>query len=198
MSDNNQFLDQLMKQYEKVLKEYDIDLNNVSSDDILGESQDKLNDEMLTISKMKELRVKKINDSAVLPKYNYHGDSGFDLYSVEDVKIPSFGRYAVSTGLVIEFDEGLELQVRPKSGLALNQGITVLNTPGTVDHGYTGEIKVIVHNTNAYDVDISKGMKIAQGVLCPVINGKFVKVVEINTTSETERGNNGFGSTGIF
>jgi dUTP pyrophosphatase len=80
----------------------------------------------------------------------------------------------------------------------LSKGITVLNTPGTVDHGYTGEIKVIVYNTNAYDVDIQKGMKVAQGVLCPVVNGRFVKISEVDSTSSSERGDNGFGSTGIF
>ena len=198
MSENNQFLEQLVKQYEKILKEYDIDSKNMDADNILGSSQEELDNEMLTLSKMKQLKVRKINPDAVLPKYNYHGDSGFDLYSVEDVKIPSFGRYAVATGLSVEFDEGLELQVRPKSGLALSKGITVLNTPGTVDHGYTGEIKVIVYNTNAYDVDIQKGMKVAQGVLCPVVNGRFVKISEVDSTSSSERGDNGFGSTGIF
>lgn len=197
----DQFLEQLMKQYEKVLKEYDVDLKNLNNNDIdgiLGGSQEELDNEMLTLSKTKKLSVKRLNEDAVLPKYNYPTDSGFDLYSTEDVVIPSFGRYAVSTGIVVQFDEGLELQVRPKSGLALSQGLTVLNTPGTVDQGYTGEVKVIIFNTNTYEVEIKKGMKIAQGVLCPVINGRYVKITEIDSVENKDRGDNGFGSTGIF
>ena len=195
------FLEQLMKQYEKVLKEYDVDLSKLNNNDIesvLGVSQQELDNEMLTMSKTKKLNIKRLTDDAVLPKYNYPTDSGFDLYSTEDVKIPSLGRYAVSTGIVVQFEEGLELQVRPKSGLALSQGITVLNTPGTVDQGYTGEVKVIVFNTNTYEVEIKKGMKIAQGVLCPVINGRYVKITEIDSVENKDRGDNGFGSTGIF
>jgi dUTP pyrophosphatase len=76
-------------------------------------------------------------------------------------------------------------------------GLTVLNTPGTVDQGYTGEIKVIVFNTNSNSVVIEKGMKIAQGVLCPVVNGKYVKIIEVDYFEETDRKSNGFGSTGI-
>ena len=196
-----QFLDQLMKQYEKVLKEYDIDLSNIDKngvDDILGGSQEELDNEMLTMSRTKKLNIKRLTDEAVLPSYNYPTDSGFDLYSTEDITIPSFGRYAVSTGIVVQFEEGLELQIRPKSGLALKQGITVLNTPGTVDQGYTGEVKVILFNTNTYEVEVKKGMKIGQGVLCPVINGRYVKITEIDSVDSKDRGDNGFGSTGIF
>jgi deoxyuridine 5'-triphosphate nucleotidohydrolase len=92
----------------------------------------------------------------------------------------------------------LEIQVRTKSGLAINQGLMVLNSPGTVDQGYSGEIKVIIFNTNNTTVTISKGMKVAQAVLCPVLNGKFVDLVEVDTFEETDRGSNGFGSTGII
>ena len=143
------------------------------------------------------MNIKKINKDAVLPNYNYPSDSGFDLYSTEDIIIPPFGRALVPTGLVVQFDEGLELQIRPKSGLAINQGLTVLNTPGTVDQGYTGEIQVIIFNTNNHNVTITKGMKIAQGVLCPVVNGKFVKIIEVDSLESRDRGNKGFGSTGI-
>ena len=103
----------------------------------------------------------------------------------------------VPTGLRFDIPMGHEIQVRPKSGLALKQGLTVLNTPGTVDAGYDGEVKVIVYNTNNHVVIIPKGMKIAQAVLCPVINGKFVTLHEVIELDEKERGSNGFGSTGI-
>jgi dUTP pyrophosphatase len=89
------------------------------------------------------------------------------------------------------------LQIRPKSGLAINKGLTVLNTPGTVDNGYTGEIKVILFNTNNYAVTVEKGTKIAQGVLCPVFYGEFVNIIEVEDVENGDRGDNGFGSTGL-
>ena len=101
------------------------------------------------------------------------------------------------TGIKLSFPEGYEIQVRPKSGLALKQGLTVLNTPGTVDQGYTGEIQVIVFNTNNYSVMIPKGMKIAQAVLCPVVSGKMVEFELVGSVEDKDRGDNGFGSTGI-
>jgi dUTP pyrophosphatase len=146
----------------------------------------------------KTIKVKKLHSDSVYPKYNYPTDSGFDLHSVEEVIIPPFGRALVPTGLSFQFEEGLEIQVRPKSGLAINQGLTVLNTPGTVDQGYSGEIKVIIFNTNNSTVTIPKGMKIGQAVLCPVLNGKFVEFEDVDEFNETDRGNNGFGSTGII
>jgi dUTP pyrophosphatase len=103
----------------------------------------------------------------------------------------------IPTGLRFSFDEGTELQIRPKSGLAINQGLTVLNTPGTVDAGYTGEIKVILFNTNNSEVTINKGMKIAQAVFCPVINGRYINLNRVDEIKEKDRKDNGFGSTGI-
>jgi dUTP pyrophosphatase len=81
--------------------------------------------------------------------------------------------------------------------LAINQGLMILNSPGTVDNGYTGEVKGIIFNTNNHPVTITKGMKIGQAVLCPVVNGKWVNLVQKNKVNEKDRGNNGFGSTGI-
>jgi dUTP pyrophosphatase len=153
--------------------------------------------ELIDSYSRKTIKVKKLHLDAVLPKYNYPTDSGFDLHSIEEVILPPFGRALVPTGLSFQFDEGFEIQVRPKSGLAINQGLTVLNTPGTVDQGYSGEIKVIVFNTNNTTVTIPKGMKVAQGVLCPVMNGGKVDIVDVAELDETDRGNNGFGSTGI-
>ncbi len=140
----------------------------------------------------------KLHPDAVDPKYNYPSDSGFDLHSVQDLEIPPFGRILVPTGLSFDIKDGYEIQVRSKSGLAINQGLMVLNSPGTVDNGYTGEVQVIVFNTNNYIVTIPKGMKVGQAVLCPVVNGKWVDLVNKESVSEKDRGDNGFGSTKLF
>ena len=163
----------------------------------LGLNFDEIDEDYDTFLKTRNVQVKKLHPDAVLPKYNYGTDSGFDFHSVEKITIPPFSRELVPTGLSFHFDENLEIQVRPKSGLALNLGLTVLNTPGTVDQGYTGEIKVIVFNTNPNSIIIEKGMKIAQGILCPVVNGKYVKMIQVNDFESTDRETNGFGSTGI-
>jgi dUTP pyrophosphatase len=171
--------------YVKELEEmFDINLDELNSD--FTENFDK-----------KIVQFEKIHPDAVSPSYAYLSDSGFDLYSVEQIKIPAFGRALVPTGLKFSFGDGLEIQVRPKSGLALKMGLTVLNTPGTIDQGYTGEIQVIVFNTNNNAVVIEKGTKIAQAVLCPVVCGKYVKLKEVDSIEDKERGNNGFGSTGF-
>ena len=143
------------------------------------------------------LKFTKISENAVDPKYNYPSDSGFDLYTTTDVKITGFGRSLVPTGLKFDIPEGYEIQVRSKSGLAINQGLMILNSPGTVDQGYNGEIKVIMFNTNPQTVEITKGQKIAQAVLTPVVAGKWVHLSEVDTINKKERGDNGFGSTGI-
>lgn len=194
------FLKQIQTQFERLQKMYDMNEEDADESllrEALQTDFDGLTEELWAMSKVKKLHYKKIHPKAVEPKYNYPTDSGFDLYSVEEVVIPPFGRALVPTGLVLQFDEGFEIQVRPKSGLAINQGLTVLNTPGTVDQGYTGEIQVIIFNTNDKEVKISEGMKIAQGVLCPVQNGKFVSVEEISDIKNKDRGDKGFGSTGI-
>jgi dUTP pyrophosphatase len=132
-----------------------------------------------------------------LLSYNYESDSGFDLYSIEQITIPAFGRALVPTGIVLDIPEGFEVQIRSKSGLALNQGLMVLNSPGTIDQGYIGEIKVIIFNTNNHSVIVERGMKIAQAVLANVVSGKFVTLNKIENVEQKERGSNGFGSTGI-
>jgi dUTP pyrophosphatase len=149
------------------------------------------------LTKKATLKFTKIHEDAVIPKYNYESDSGFDLHSTEDITVDALGRTLVPTGLRFDIPMGHEIQVRPKSGLALKEGLTVLNTPGTVDAGYDGEIKVIIYNTNPQSYQIKKGQKIAQAVLCPVLNGKFVTLHEVIELNEKERGSNGFGSTGI-
>ena len=139
----------------------------------------------------------KLHPDAITPKYNYETDSGFDLHSVEEVVIPTFGRALVPTGISFDIKDGYEIQVRSKSGLAINQGLMILNSPGTVDNGYTGEVKGIIFDTNNHPVTITKGMKIGQAVLCPVVNGKWVELIEKNKINNKDRGDKGFGSTGI-
>lgn len=191
---------EIQKQFTELLNDsgVEIDENYVAElENYLGFGLSELSDEIETMYMSKVLKVQKIHEDAVFPKYAYPSDSGFDLHSTETLTIDPFGRALVPTGLKFEFDENFELQVRPKSGLALKLGLTVLNTPGTVDQGYTDEVKVIVFNTNNVPVTIEKGMKVAQAVLCPVMNGKYVIIEEIKQVSDKDRGNNGFGSTGL-
>ena len=201
MENYDDYLNELKSKLESIKELADVDSDEDISEDLeklLGGTFDELDEEFLNLSKTKTLKVKKLHPDAVLPMYNYPSDSGFDLHSVEEVILVPFGRALVPTGLSFQFDEGLEIQMRPKSGLAINQGLTILNTPGTIDQGYSGEVKAIVFNTNNYEFKITKGMKIAQAVLCPVINGKFVMIDEVNDLNETDRKDNGFGSTGII
>ena len=139
----------------------------------------------------------KLHPDAVIPSYNYESDSGFDLYSVEEIIIPALGRALVPTGLSFDINDGYEIQVRSKSGLAINQGIMCLNSPGTVDNGYTGEVKVILFNTNQNPITITKGMKVAHAVLTSVVNGGWVDLIPKDSLGTKDRGDKGFGSTGV-
>ena len=166
-------------------------------EELLGMSVDEMDKSHMEMMKTKTLGVELVHDDAKFPSYAYPSDSGFDLYSTIEINIPPFGRALIPTGLKLSIPDEYEIQVRPKSGLALNQGLTVLNTPGTVDSGYVGEIKVIMFNTNSETVTISKGMKVAQAVLCPVVNGRYVSLSLVEKVEDKDRGDNGFGSTGI-
>jgi dUTP pyrophosphatase len=166
-------------------------------EDMLGMSVDEMNETHMTMMKTRTLGVELVHEDAKVPSYAYPSDSGFDLRSTIEINIPPFGRALIPTGIKLSIPEEYEIQVRPKSGLALNQGLTVLNTPGTVDSGYVGEIKVIVFNTNNETVTVSKGMKIAQAVLCPVVCGKYVSLELTNKVDDKDRGDKGFGSTGL-
>jgi dUTP pyrophosphatase len=119
------------------------------------------------------------------------------LFSTIDTILEPLERVLIPTGLKIDIPENYEVQVRTKSGLAFNRGLMVLNSPGTVDQGYTGEIKVILFNASSQQNKIEKGMKIAQAVVCPVINGKWVNLVRKEKVESKDRNENGFGSTGI-
>lgn len=137
------------------------------------------------------------NETLPQPEYAYITDSGFDLRSTEELIIKAGERALVGTGLSFDIPDGYEIQVRSKSGLALKQGLMVLNSPGTIDFGFTSEIKVILFNTSKEDVTISLGQKIAQAVLCPVVSGKWVNLVKTDKIDDKDRNNNGFGSTGL-
>ena len=137
------------------------------------------------------------NENSKTPEYAYPTDSGFDLYSTEEVTIGPLGRALIPTGLHFDIPDGYEIQVRSKSGLALKQGLMVLNSPGTVDQGYTGEIKVIIFNTTNSDVKIPKHQKIAQAVVSPVVCGKWLEFVKVSNIEDKDRSDKGFGSTGI-
>jgi len=173
----------------------DIDFNEIMEE--LGVDIKQLEKDMKEHKPKLELVYKKLSPDAVTPKYNYESDSGFDLYSTEDVVVKGLGRCLVPTGLSFDIGDMHEIQVRSKSGLAINEGLFVLNSPGTVDSGYNGEIKVIIFNTNQHEYTIKKGTKIAQAVLCPVASGMWVDLVETNKINDKERGSNGFGSTGL-
>ena len=165
--------------------------------DEFGLDIEQLEQDMLNYSPKLDLGYTKLNIDAIEPTYNYESDSGFDLYSTEEIVLPPFGRALIPTGLAFEIKDGYEIQVRSKSGLAINQGLMVLNSPGTVDNGYIGEVKVILFNVNNHEVTIKKGMKIAQAVLTSVVNGKWVNLEKKSQLTNKERGDNGFGSTGI-
>jgi dUTP pyrophosphatase len=128
-----------------------------------------------------------------LPAYATDGAAGMDVLSAEDVTIPPAGRHAVATGLAVAIPPGFEIQVRPRSGLALKHGITVPNTPGTIDSDYRGELKVILINLGSEDFAIRRGDRIAQLVLAPVTRAAWLAVDELD---QTARGEGGFGSTG--
>lgn len=153
-----------------------------------------------------EVKIKKLKEDAIIPKYQTAGAAGFDFHSVEDGNEYAIGlkiEHGVmlrpgevklfSTGLSVEIPSGYELQVRPRSGLAIKNKITVLNSPGTVDSDYRGEIKIILYNAGDQPYLIGKGERIAQGVISPVIQAIFT---EVDNLSDTERNSGGFGSTG--
>lgn len=139
------------------------------------------------------LKFKRIHPDAVLPAYAHPSDAGMDIRSVADMTVPARGRALVPTGLVVLLPPLYEAQVRPRSGLALKHGITVLNTPGTIDSGYRGEIGVILFNSSDVDFQIKKGDRVAQVVIAPVTQPVIEEAQEID---ETDRGAGGFGSTG--
>jgi dUTP pyrophosphatase len=140
------------------------------------------------------LTVKRLDPAgARLPARAHPGDAGLDLFAAVGVDIPAGETRLVGTGLAIELPPGTEGQIRPRSGLALRHGITVLNAPGTIDAGYRGEVGILLINHGRQAFRVRRGMKVAQLVVTPVVE---VEVVEAGTLSDTARARDGFGSTG--
>jgi dUTP pyrophosphatase len=197
-----EILDKL-KEYEKLLS---TDESDDTIDDKLAEqinlTLDELNNEIYEAQKEEysKLSVKFINKSTNEdPKFAYEGDSGFDLRAdiESDIVLDPFKRVLVPTGLYFELEKGTEIQVRPRSGLAIKHGITVLNTPGTVDSHYRGEVKVPLINLGDESYLIQKGDRIAQAVIMPVFGEGRVILRKTDEINETVRGEGGFNSSGI-
>lgn len=143
-----------------------------------------------------EVQVKRLNNGAGLPLPNYASDgaAGMDICAAEGLVLKIGKRHAVATGFAFAIPHGYEVQVRPRSGLALKHGITCLNTPGTVDSDYRGEVKVILANLGDEEFTIERGDRIAQLVVAPVTHAAML---EVDALDDTARGSGGFGSTGV-
>jgi len=142
---------------------------------------------------MSVLKIKKLHHEAQIPHYSTLGSAGMDLRASHDSLI-EFGKTAlISTGIAIALPSGFEAQIRPRSGLAIKNQITVLNTPGTIDSDYRGEVKIILINHSKADFQVKKGDRIAQMIIA---KHEIVKIEELIELDETDRGEGGFGSTG--
>ena len=144
---------------------------------------------------MTKIQIKKLSSSVSIPKYETSGSSGMDVaaYIKNDIIINPGEKAIIATGFSLAIPKGFEVQIRPRSGLAAKKNITVLNTPGTIDADYRGEIKVILINLGQEKFIIQNGERIAQMVVCPVVQANLEEVTEL---SDTKRGSGGFGSTG--
>jgi deoxyuridine 5''-triphosphate nucleotidohydrolase (dut) len=145
---------------------------------------------------MTEILIKRLSKDVALPKYETEGSSGLDLTANTDkqIKILPGRSEVIPTGLAVAIPKNFEIQIRPRSGLAAKSQISVLNTPGTIDSDYRGELKVILINLSDKIFVVEKGLRIAQMVLCPVVKATLKEVTELENT---KRGSGGFGSTGI-
>ena len=145
---------------------------------------------------MTEILIKRLSKDVALPKYETEGSSGLDLAANTDkqIKILPGKSEIIPTGLAVAIPKNFEIQIRPRSGLAAKSQISVLNTPGTIDADYRGELKVILINLSDKVFVVEKGSRIAQMVLCPIVKATLKEVTELENT---ERGSGGFGSTGI-
>ena len=145
---------------------------------------------------MTEILIKRLSKNVPLPKYETDGASGLDLAANIDIKIeikPGETKI-IPTGLFVSIPKNFEIQIRPRSGLAAKNQISVLNSPGTIDADYRGELKVILINLSDKIFIVEKGLRIAQMVVCPVVRAKLK---EVETLNDTKRGSGGFGSTGV-
>jgi dUTP pyrophosphatase len=148
----------------------------------------------IIISNVMKLQIKKADDRAIIPTYANEGDSGFDLYAIAEVFLYPGQRALVSTGLIFNIPKGFEMQIRPRSGMAIKSGITVLNTPGTIDSSYLGIVGVILINHGKDIFKVQEGDRIAQGVIAAVCDQATFEVVD-NIDKTTSRGSGGYGST---
>ena len=144
---------------------------------------------------MKKILIKRTSKNVSLPKYETSGSSGMDIsaFIKNNIEIKPGEKSIISTGFHLSIPKGFEVQIRPRSGLAAKKSISVLNTPGTIDADYRGEIKVILINLGKEKFIVENGMRIAQMVVCPIVQAEFE---EVNELSITDRGSGGFGSTG--
>ena len=144
---------------------------------------------------MVKVLIKKLDKQAIIPKYETVGSSGLDLSANinSNLIIKPGEKCLIPTGLAVSIPKGYELQIRPRSGLAIKNSITVLNTPGTIDSDYRGEIKIVLINLGNEDFKVTSGSRIAQMILCPV---SIAEIEEIEDLDKTDRGSGGFGSTG--
>jgi dUTP pyrophosphatase len=142
---------------------------------------------------MPTLKIKRLQPDAILPAYAHPGDAGLDLYAAVSADIEPGESRLIGTGIAIELPPNTEAQVRPRSGLALKHAVTVLNTPGTIDRGYRGEVGVILINHGRNRFDVRPGMKIAQLVVSSCLT---VDIEDVGDLAESVRGQGGFGSTG--
>ena len=142
---------------------------------------------------MIEIKIQRVRPHAIVPDYAHPGDAGVDLYAADKHTLQPGQRVLAPTGIAMAIPDGLEGQVRPKSGLALRHGLSIVNTPGTVDSGYRGEIGVILVNYGQEPVEIHRGQKIAQMVFAPIVRARLDVV---DSLDQTVRGAGGFGSTG--
>jgi dUTP pyrophosphatase len=140
-----------------------------------------------------KIKFKKIHENAIIPKYAKLGDAGMDLYSIEETAILPGDHKLIKTGLQMQIPLGFEAQIRPRSGLALKNKITVLNTPGTIDSGYRGEVGVILMNHNSEPFKVNKHDRVAQIIIA---KHETPEIQEVDELDNSERGEGGFGSTG--
>lgn len=201
--DNLQALLEKLKEYEDLLDDSEDD--DSISEEFAKEIENTFNQVgELVMKKQQEdfskLTLKFVNESNnPNPTFANEGDSGFDLRAnlTESITIGPLERALVPTGLFFELEKGFEIQVRPRSGLAVKNGISVVNTPGTVDSHYRGEVKAILINLSNENFTINHGDRIAQAVVCPVFGEGKVFIEQVDTLSETNRGSGGFGSSGV-
>ena len=200
-NNTNKKMKSTLSQIEKYASNNSIDEIPLELPKILGIDLEELEKtSFITEEDITKMEVKYVNKSNNQdPTYAHKDDSGFDLraHLEEQISIKPNQRKLIPTGLYFELPENYELQVRPRSGLALKYGITVLNTPGTVDRSYRGEIKVILINLGEKSFTINPGDRIAQAVLNNIVNTNWAKYIKVSKLESTNRDEGGFGSTGI-